>query len=327
MSHVTLQRPLRAVMGQRLAASALVLSCLGLFFLFSIVAPAFLSVGNLRNVLVNNVAILGIVAIGMTFVVKSGGIDLSTGVSVDAASFGFAAALTASVAAPLAIAYGLGAALLIGAINVVLIARFRFNPFLSTLALLFIGHSVQRLLTGGGQPLYLGSRAYAETMSAIARSGLLGIPTPVWVLAVVAAGCWLLLHRSRLGREISVVGAAPDTALYSGIRRAVVLGRVWLLAALLSGIAGILLTATVRSYIPMSGNGYLLDAIGATFIGTTLRRDGRPSVPGTIIGVLLLGMVRNGLLLIGWNFYWQQVGIGVLVLFVLALSQGVRRGK
>jgi ribose transport system permease protein len=101
--------------------------------------------------------------------------------------------------------------------------------------------------------------------------------------------------------------------------------RIWLTAALLSAIAGILLTATVRSYIPLSGNGYLLDAIGAAFIGTTLRQDGRPSIHGTVTGVLLLGRVRNGLLLVGWNFYWQQVGIGVLVFAVLALSYGLRR--
>ena len=81
----------------------------------------------------------------------------------------------------------------------------------------------------------------------------------------------------------------------------------------------------MRSYIPLSGNGYLLDAIGAAFIGTTLRQDGRPSIHGTVTGVLLLGMVRNGLLLVGWNFYWQQVGIGVLVFAVLALSYGLRR--
>lgn len=317
--------PRAGLIGERLAASALLIAFALLFVVFALSAPAFLTAGNLRNILVNNVAILGIVAIGMTFVVKSGGIDLSTGVAVDAASFGFAFALSAAVAAPFAISLGLAAAVLVGIANVLLIAKLRLNPFLATLALLFIGQSAQRLLTGGGSPIYLGNRSYAETLGAIGRSDVLGIPTPVIVLVLVATGAWVILHRGRLGREISAIGAAPDAAHYSGISTAFVLARVWLIAALLSGIAGILLTATVRSYIPISGNGYLLDAIGAAFIGTTLRRDGWPSVHGTLIGVLLLGMVRNGLLLIGWNFYWQQVGIGALVFAVLALSYGLRR--
>lgn len=81
----------------------------------------------------------------------------------------------------------------------------------------------------------------------------------------------------------------------------------------------------MRSYVPMSGNAFLLDAIGATFIGTTISRERRPSILGTLLGVALLAMVKNGLLLIGWNFYWQQVGIGVLVFAVLALSFGLQR--
>lgn len=321
----TLAAPHRSPLRDRIAASALLLAFLGLFVAFSLAAPSFLSWGNLRNILVNNVAILGIVAIGMTFVIKSGGIDLSTGVAVDAASFGFALVLSAGLAAPVAIGAGLGAGLLIGLLNVLLIARLRLNPFLSTLALLFIGQSAQRLLTGGGKPIYLGKRAYADVLGAIGRSSFLGIPTPVWVFLAVVALAWVVIHRGRLGREVSAIGAAPEAALYSGISTRVALAKVWLTAALLSAIAGILLTATVRSYIPLSGNGYLLDAIGAAFIGTTLRQDGRPSIHGTVTGVLLLGMVRNGLLLVGWNFYWQQVGIGVLVFAVLALSYGLRR--
>jgi len=86
-----------------------------------------------------------------------------------------------------------------------------------------------------------------------------------------------------------------------------------------------LLSATVKSYVPLSGNAFLLDAIGATFIGTTLSRERKPSVIGTLLGVLLLAIVKNGLLLVGWNFYWQQVGIGVLVFLVLAASFGLRR--
>jgi ribose transport system permease protein len=103
------------------------------------------------------------------------------------------------------------------------------------------------------------------------------------------------------------------------------LSLVYVACALLAGIAGILLSATVKSYVPMSGNAFLLDAIGATFIGTTLTPERRPTVIGSVVGVLLLAIVKNGLLLVGWNFYWQQVGIGALVFLVLAASFGLRR--
>lgn len=312
---------------ETLAASALIVAFVVLFVTFAGLAPSFLTTGNLRNILLNNVVMLGIVALGMTLVVASGGIDLAAGIAVDAGSLGFALALSLGVAAPLALGLGLAAALGVGLINALLIAGLRLNPFLATLALWFIGQSAQRLLTHGGSPIYLGAKAYAQTFSALTRSTILGVPTPIWLLILLVAGIGVLFHRGRLGREISAIGAAPEVAHHSGVRVGFVLGRVYLLSALLAGITGILLTATVRSYIPISGNGFLLDAIGATFIGTTLRRDGRPSVPGTIIGVALLGMVKNGLLLIGWNFYWQQVGIGVLVFAVLAVSSGLRRAK
>jgi ribose transport system permease protein len=93
------------------------------------------------------------------------------------------------------------------------------------------------------------------------------------------------------------------------------------------GVSGIILSSTVKAYVPLSGNAYLLDSIGATFIGTTLHAEGRPSVIGTVLGVLLLSIVTNGLLLIGWNFYWQQVGTGVLIFLVLAVAFLGRRAR
>ncbi|MBV8586392.1 MAG: ABC transporter permease, partial [Verrucomicrobia bacterium] len=128
------------------------------------------------------------------------------------------------------------------------------------------------------------------------------------------------LHLSRFGRYIIAVGAQPGVAWYSGIPVGRVSGLVYLITSAVCGFAGVLLSATVKAYVPQSGNAYLLGAIGATFIGATLHRDGRPSVPGTLVGVLLLSIVRNGLLLVGWNFYWQQVATGILIFGVLAFS-------
>lgn len=310
----------------RLAASySLIVVFVAICVVFSLVTPTFLSPANLFNVLVNNVVLLAIVALGLTLVVSSGGIDLSVGVAIDLASMVFVMLLGAGYGNVVGIAAGLGAAIFVGVLNAVLITRLKISPFLATLGVLFIGQSTQQLATGGGQPIYLITGTPALQFDAIARSALAHIPTPVLVLIACAVVVYLVLHRSVFGRQIVALGVQPGVARYSGIRVARQLSWVYVACALLSGIAGILLSATVKSYVPLSGNAFLLDSIGATFIGTTLSAERRPSVPGTLLGVLMLAAMKNGLLLVGWNFYWQQVGIGVLVFVVLAASFALRR--
>ncbi|WP_322103131.1 ABC transporter permease [Paraburkholderia sp. J41] len=310
----------------RLAANYSLIVVFALICLvFSLVTNTFLSPANLFNMLVNNVVLLAIVALGLTLVVSSGGIDLSVGVAVDLSSMVFVMLLAAGHGVLASIAAALGVAVLVGVLNAILITRLKISPFLATLGVLFIGQSTQQLATGGGQPIYLITGAPAAAFDGIARSTLLQVPTPVIVLILCGIAVYLLLHRSVFGRQIVALGVQPGVARYSGIRVARQLSWVYVACALLAGIAGILLSATVKSYVPLSGNAFLLDAIGATFIGTTLSSERRPSVPGTLIGVLMLAAMKNGLLLVGWNFYWQQVGIGVLVFVVLAASFALGR--
>ncbi len=318
--------PLRAKIPP-LANYTVLVAFVALIVFFSISAEGFLSLQNFINLTVNKVVLLAIIALGMTIVIASGGIDLSVGVSVDMSSMVFIMLLAAGFSGVLGIAGGLSAALCVGMLNAALINRLNINPFLATLGILFIGQSTQQLASRGGQPIYLTRAEFAPTFEAISRTGLLGIPTPVVVLIVCAVGVYLALHHGAFGRYVRAIGAQPGVARYSGVRVPVQLSIVYIASAFLSGIAGILLSATVKSYVPLSGNAYLLDAIGATFIGTALSTDRRPSVLGTLLGVFLLAVTRNGLLLIGWNFFWQQVGIGVLVFLVLALSFGLNRRR
>lgn len=291
---------------------------------FAAASPTFRTAANLEHVLSNNFALPALVSLGMTLAVASGGIDLSVGIAADVAAMVSVMLLASGHGLALALLGGLGGALLVGVADALLITRLRISPFLATLGVLFIGQSVQQLATNGGTPIYLVSGFPAGSLDALARGTVAAIPVPLLIVAAAALGVEVLLGRSVYGRRVRAIGAGQSVARYSGLPIGRTIATTFVLSALLAGAAGILLAATVRSYVPMSGNGFLLDAIGAVFVGTTLDRNGRANVVGTLLGVFLFGMLHNGLLLIGWSFTWQQVAIGLLVLAVLAASFGAR---
>nr|WP_315412050.1 ABC transporter permease [uncultured Pseudomonas sp.] len=282
---------------------------------FAVQAPGFLSAGNLHSLLLNNFVLLAIVAIGMTYAVAAGGIDLSVGTALDFASFSFVVLLNGGHGWVVAATGALVAALLVGVVNAGLIAGLRISPFLATLGTLFIGTSAQQLLSDGGQPIYIAQGVKPEL------TGLI----PLLIVLGLALFYGLALARGRLGRELLAQGTQPLLAYYSGLSVRRIVTVVALATALACGVAGVLLSSTVSAYVPLSGNAFLLNAIGAVFIGTTLSRQGRANIPGTLLGVLFINVIANGLLLIGWNFYWQQVATGVLIFVVLTFSFASRR--
>ncbi|MCF5707087.1 ABC transporter permease [Pseudomonas syringae] len=300
----------------RLLTATLPVLVLIILVFFALEAPGFLSWGNLSSLILNNFLMLAIIAVGMTWAVAAGGIDLSVGTAVDFASLAFVVALNGGHGLVVAIVVALLAGGAAGAFNALLIAGLRISPFLATLGTLFIGTSVQQLLSDGGQPIYIAQGVLPGITSIV----VLGLPLPVWLVALLAGGYGLVLARGRLGREILAVGTQPQLAYYSGLSTRRVAVQVFVGSALACAVAGILLSSTVNAYVPMSGNAYLISAIGAVFMGTTLSRQGRPNIIGTLLGVLFINVIANGLLLIGWNFYWQQVATGTLIFLVLAFS-------
>jgi ribose transport system permease protein len=319
---------LRHRVGRLIFRNSLLFGFGAVFIFLAFAAPGFLSWNNIVSVLLNEFTLAAIVSLGMTVVISAGGIDLSVGSAVDIASLVFISSIAANLTFPVALIGGLGGALAVGALNATLVAGVRISPLLATLGTLFISTSIQQLATNGGQPIYLISGTLPEAFSFLARGQFLGIPVQLYVVAVVSAAFFALLHLSRFGRYVKTFGAQPGVAWYSGIPVGRISAFVYIIASLVCGVSGVLLSVTVKAYVPQSGNAYLLGAIGATFIGTTLHPEGKPSVPGTLLGVLLLSIVRNGLLLIGWNFYWQQVATGILIFAVLAFSaRSNREGK
>ncbi|MDR7147922.1 ABC transporter permease [Rhizobium sp. BE258] len=303
-----------------LARYGLIAALVGVFALFSILAPAFLTVGNLQSILVNNFTLLAIVSIAMTFAVTAGGIDLSVGTAVDFASFAFVSLVLAGEPVSLAALAGLAAGALVGAVNAVLVSVIGVAPFLATLGTLFIGRSIQQLLTNGGNPVYLPPSGIPDAFRFLGHGTIASVPVPLVIAAAVIAASAAILAWTRFGRVVLSIGIQPSVVRYSGINLGIPVGATFILAGVIAAIAGLVLTATVTVYIPSSGNAFLLNAIGATFIGTTLSPLGRPNIPGTVLGVLLLSVVANGLLLTGLNFYWQQVATGTLIFAVLAFS-------
>jgi ribose transport system permease protein len=311
----------------RLQRFALVGALLAVIAFFAVFAPGFARAGNLADVLLNNFALLAIASLGMTLALSLGAIDLSLGTSIDVASLVFVLLNAHGIGVWPAALGGLAAACAVGAFNGVLIGWLGIAPFLATLGTLFIGQTVQQLATDGGQPVYLLNVTLPPLFSALAHGTLAGLPVPLWIVAALAVAVQVTLSRSAFGRQLTALGAQPGVARYSGLPVATLTAVTFIGSALIYGVVGLLLSSTVKAYVPQAGNGYLLNAIGATFIGTTLSPTRRPGVVGTLLGVLLLSLVANGLLLIGWNFYWQQVATGALIFAVLAVSFAQRRTR
>lgn len=317
--------PGKARLSAVLSRFGLPLAVVAVFVFFALLAPGFASTGNIRNLLVNNFALLAIAAIALTLAVHSGGIDLSVAVAIDFASLAFVTAIASRLPVPVALVAALGAALLAGLFNAVLIAGLGITPFLATLGTLFIGHSVQQLATSGGNPIYIPYNDVPAAVPFLARGTIAGIPLPLIAVLVVAFASHVLIAWTRFGRRSAAIGLQSMLALYSGLPVGRTIAIVYVLTALLGGLSGIFLSANVNAYMPFSGNAFLMNAIGAAYIGTTTSVRGAPNIFGTLVGVLFLAIVANGLLMIGWDFYWQQFGSGVAIFLSLAFSYGIGR--
>nr|WP_240346274.1 ABC transporter permease [Pectobacterium polaris] len=285
---------------------------------FSLQNPIFLTLGNGVNLLQGS-AVLLIVALAMTLVVTAGGIDLSVGVALD---FGAAFALVALKVYGLpwqaAVLAALAGGALIGLLNAVLIIHCRIKPFLATLGTWFIGSSIERIYTEGGGPIAY--RRMAPQYHELAVGDLWGIPVPIVIVAVLLLAYYLLFERTIAGKRIHAMGLNAPAALIAGVNVRRTMFWLLIVTSVTCAIGGVVLSANLRQFTPLAGQAYLMDAIAAVFIGTAFHAQGRPNVAGTLIGVLFLGMIANGLNLMGLNFIVKDALSGVILVLALALS-------
>jgi len=289
--------------------------------ILSIISDAFLTFNNLMNVL-RQVSINGILAVGMTLVILTAGIDLSIG-----ALMAVAAVIAASIVAqnPDAVFPALLAAIaassLLGGVSGVMSTKLNVAPFIATLAMMTIARGIALIYTNG-RPITIQSEAFKYL-----GQGYIGpVPVPVVIFALVTAIFSFILYKTKFGRYIYAVGGNENAAHVSGIRVHRVKIWVYIINGALAGLAGALLASRISSGQPNSGLGYELDAIAAVVIGGTSLFGGRGSMLGTIVGVLIIGVINNGLNLLNVSSYWQQIIKGLIIAGAVIMDQRTKRG-
>lgn len=304
-------------------ATGPLLGLLALCVFLSFATDSFLSIRNFLNVL-DQITVLGIMAVGMTFVILIAGIDLSVG-SVMALSMMVLGYLNVEAGMPMGVAISgaLIAAALTGAVAGLLITEFQVPPFIATLAMMSIARGLANMITNGSQ--IIGFPPWFNMGAIIRYGGFLTLTVAVMLVVFVLA---VLFQRYRAGgRVLYAIGGNPEVARLAGInvKRATVL--VYTACAGLAGLSGILLAARLDAVQPSSGIAYELDAIAAVVIGGTSLSGGTGGVGGTIIGVLIIGVLRNGLNLLSVSPFLQQVVIGLVIVLAVAAETFQHRRK
>lgn len=286
-----------------------------LFIVLSIVSPSFLTQTNLSSV-VRQTAVINIMALGMTMVIITGGIDLSVGSILAFGGLCGTMLLERGYPVPVAVAAGVAAGAACGLLNGVLITRLKINPFIVTLGALGIVRGVT-LITSNGLPVHNIPAAF----SYLGEGTLAGVPFVLWILMACAAAVHLLLEHTTLGRYAFAIGSNPEAAFYAGVPVAAVTTTIYALCGGLTGLAGMIEASRLMTGQPTAGQGYELQAIAAVVIGGGSLRGGEGTVTGTLIGAFIMGLLSNGSDLLGISPYVQQAIIGGVIILAVWLDE------
>jgi ribose/xylose/arabinose/galactoside ABC-type transport system permease subunit len=287
---------------------------------FGALRPAFLSLSNLLDIM-RYATPVAVMAIGLTFVIGGGGFDISLGSVASMTSVLTAFALSQGHPVGLAIVEALLAGLLLGLFSGLLSGRLGINPFVATLATMLIAIGPQYLMSGGGLPMTIHDQ---PLLNAIGKGRVGPVPNLVFVLLAVAAIAHLLLSRTKTGAHILALGNSPAALHVSGVSVARTSVLTYVLSGLLAALAGILLAARLSSGQTKVAEPYLMDTIAAVFLGYAFFSQGRANVLGTLAGAIFMGMITNGLTMLGVPLWGDYLFRGLLVFIAVALS-GVGR--
>ncbi len=308
--------------GQALSRYGIVIAFFALCATLSLLNPYFLTPLNITNVL-RQASINGILAIGQTFVILTGGIDLSVGSLLAVCGILGASFVTgANPGSPLvAVAVGIGAGLGLGMVNGALVARLRVPPFVATLGMLSVARGLT-FIANDGMPV----PRLAPDFLKLGQGFIAGVPVPVVLFGTTALLAWAVLRFTTYGRYVYATGGNERSARTSGIGTRKIIFSVYAISGALAGLSGMVLAARTTSALPQAGLSYELDAIAAVVIGGTSLTGGIGSVVGTLFGALIIAVINNGLDLMGVSSYYQQVIKGAIIVLAVLLDTS-RRGR
>jgi len=310
-------------MGELVRRSGVFIGLLLLCAALSFLTPFFLTVSNILNV-IRQTSIIAIVGIGMTFVILTGGIDLSVG-SVLALSGVITAFCIVNYGWSLAL--GMFAGLVIGTVfglaNGVAITGIGLPPFIATLASMSVARGLALVITGG-RPIF----GLPGSFSFWGEGSIGVFPTPIVVMIVAYIIAFAILRTTRLGLYCYALGGNEEAARLSGVNVKKYKMILYSISGFMAGLGGVILASRLSCAQPLAGQGYELDAIAATVIGGTSLSGGEGSIGGTLVGALIMGVLRNGLNLLNVSAYWQQVAIGLVIAMAVAMDalRKTRRG-
>lgn len=285
----------------------------------TIINPSFISVSNILNVL-RQTSINSIIAAGMTFVILTGGIDLSVG-SVLAITGAIAAAMIAAgidISIVFTVSILLGA--IIGAMNGLIISKGKVQAFIATLAMMTLARGYTLVFTDG-KPIGISAGNNADIFTTIGTGYILGIPIPIYITALVFMLAYYILKHTRFGRYVYAIGGNEEATKLSGINVDKIKIYVYAISGALSALAGIIVTSRLSSAQPQAGSGYELDAIAAVILGGTSLAGGRGNIFGTIVGALIIGILNNSLNLMNVSSYYQLLAKGSVILIAILLDR------
>ena len=294
------------------------IALLVLIAIVSTLSPNFFTVNNLFNIL-QQTSVNAIMAVGMTLVILTSGIDLSVGSLLALTGAVAASMVGAEVNALVAVAGALALGAAIGACTGVIVAKGKVQAFIATLVMMLLLRGVTRVYTDGS-PINTGISDNADLFGWFGIGRPFGIPTPVWLMIIVFAAAWYMLHHTRLGRYIYALGGNEAATRLSGINVDRIKIVVYALCGLLAALASVIEVARLSSAQPMAGNGYELDAIAAVVLGGTSLAGGKGRIVGTLIGALILGFLNNGLNLLGISSNYQMIVKAVVILLAVLVD-------
>ncbi|CDG96349.1 high-affinity D-ribose transport protein (ABC superfamily, membrane) [Xenorhabdus bovienii str. puntauvense] len=289
-----------------------------LIVVVSFLSPNFFTLNNLFNIL-QQTSVNAIMAVGMTLVILTSGIDLSVGSLLALTGAVAASMVSTDVNALVAVVAALALGAAIGACTGVIVAKGKVQAFIATLVMMLLLRGVTRVYTDGS-PINTGFSDNAELFGWFGIGRPLGVPAPVWIMLLVFAAVWYILHHTRLGRYIYALGGNESATRLSGINVDKIKIIVYSLCGLLAALGSIIEVARLSSAQPMAGSGYELDAIAAVVLGGTSLAGGKGRIVGTLIGALILGFLNNGLNLLGISSNYQMIVKAVVILLAVLVD-------